>query len=66
MRERGCREGTSEDAALLRIAQESIANAVRHARASRIDVTVSYLPDHVTLDVVDDGCGFDQYLRSVE
>lgn len=50
---------TSEDAALLRIAQESIANAVRHARASRIDVTVSYLPDHVTLDVVDDGCGFD-------
>ncbi len=50
---------TSEDAALLRIAQESIANAVRHAGASRIDVTVSYLPDHVTLDVVDDGCGFD-------
>lgn len=50
---------TSEDAALLRIAQEAIANAVRHAGAARIDVTVSYLPDHVTLDVVDDGCGFD-------
>ncbi|MEZ5409522.1 MAG: sensor histidine kinase [Acidimicrobiales bacterium] len=50
---------TSEDAVLLRIAQESIANAVRHAGASRIDVTVSYLPGHVTLDVVDDGCGFD-------
>ncbi len=52
---------TSEDATLLRIAQEAIANAVRHARASRIDVTVSYLPDHVTLDVVDDGCGFDPH-----
>ena len=50
---------TSEDAALLRIAQEAIGNAARHAGASRIDVTVSYLPDHVTLDVVDDGCGFD-------
>lgn len=49
----------SRDAALLRIAQEALANAIRHANAGRIDVTLSYLPHSVTLDVVDDGVGFD-------
>lgn len=50
---------TSEDAALLRITQEAVSNALRHAHASRVDVTLSYLPDGITLDVVDDGRGFD-------
>ncbi|SDT05422.1 sensor histidine kinase [Microlunatus soli] len=45
--------------ALLRAAQEGVANAVRHARADRIDVTLTFLPDAVSLDVVDDGIGFD-------
>lgn len=45
------------DVALLRIAQEAIGNAVRHADASRVNVTLSYMGDEVALDVVDDGTG---------
>ncbi|HEX5562090.1 MAG TPA: sensor histidine kinase [Nocardioidaceae bacterium] len=45
------------DVALLRIAQEAVGNAVRHAHASRIAVTLSYMDDEVALDVVDDGSG---------
>ncbi|GAA2145717.1 sensor histidine kinase [Kitasatospora kazusensis] len=47
------------EVALLRLTQEALANAVRHARARRIAVTLTYLDDEVTLDVFDDGVGFD-------
>lgn len=47
------------EVALLRLTQEALANAVRHAAAGRIAVTLSYLDDEVTLDVFDDGVGFD-------
>lgn len=44
------------DAALYRLAQESITNAVRHARhATRIDVRVDGEQDSVRLTVTDDG-----------
>jgi signal transduction histidine kinase len=46
--------------ALLRIVQEALANVRKHAAASRVTVTLSYLDDAVTLDVHDDGVGFDQ------
>ena len=46
------------DAALLRIAQEALTNVARHAHASRVDLTLSYLDDLVLLDVQDDGVGF--------
>ncbi|ROQ65909.1 signal transduction histidine kinase [Streptomyces sp. 840.1] len=46
-------------ATLLRIAEEALANAGRHAAASRTGVTLSYMGDEITLDVRDDGCGFD-------
>jgi len=49
----------SYDVALLRIAQSGVANVVRHARADRARLTLSYLDTHVRLDVVDDGVGFD-------
>ncbi|WP_229837254.1 sensor histidine kinase [Dactylosporangium sucinum] len=45
--------------ALLRIAQSALSNVVRHANADTVDVTLSYLGDHVALDIVDDGTGFD-------
>lgn len=45
------------DVALLRVAQEAVANAVRHADADRIAVTLSFLDDEVALDVVDNGNG---------
>ena len=47
------------EAALLRVAQEALANARKHARASRVTVTLTYLDDSARLDVRDDGVGFD-------
>jgi len=46
--------------ALLRIVQEALANVRKHAAASRVTVTLSYLDDLTMLDVHDDGIGFDQ------
>lgn len=45
--------------ALLRTAQEALANVAKHAHASRAGVTLSYLEQEVALDVRDDGRGFD-------
>jgi len=50
---------TVYDVALLRIAQSALGNTVRHAHASRAEVTLSHMDASVTLDVVDDGRGFD-------
>jgi signal transduction histidine kinase len=44
---------------LLRTAQEALANVAKHADASRVGLTLSYMDDVVTLDVRDDGIGFD-------
>ncbi|NGO76710.1 sensor histidine kinase [Streptomyces sp. YC504] len=44
---------------LVRIAQEALSNTARHAAATRIGVTLSYMDDEVALDVRDDGAGFD-------
>jgi signal transduction histidine kinase len=49
--------------ALLRIAQEALANVGKHAGASRAGLTLSYMNDEVTLDVRDDGIGFDVTAR---
>jgi len=43
--------------ALVRIAQEALANAVRHARPRDVRLTVAYEPRAVLLDVVNDGAG---------
>lgn len=43
---------------LLRTAQEALANVAKHANASRVGLTLSYMEDLVTLDVRDDGAGF--------
>jgi signal transduction histidine kinase len=45
---------------LLRVAQEALANVAKHARAACAWVTLSYMEDVVTLDVRDDGAGFDR------
>nr|WP_311704363.1 sensor histidine kinase [Streptomyces sp. DSM 44938] len=46
-------------ATLLRIAQEALANTERHSGATRAGVTLSFMGDEVTLDIRDDGQGFD-------
>ncbi|HYO43516.1 MAG TPA: sensor histidine kinase [Candidatus Limnocylindrales bacterium] len=47
------------EVAILRTAQEALSNAVRHAGASTITLTLTYFDDEVSLDVIDDGSGFD-------
>jgi signal transduction histidine kinase len=43
------------DVSAYRIVQEALTNTLRHARATRAEVTVSYGPDAVEVDVRDDG-----------
>lgn len=50
---------TAHEVALLRMAQSALANTVRHSGAATARVTLGYRGDEVTLDVLDDGCGFD-------
>lgn len=47
------------EAALYRIAQEALANAQKHARATCVHVRLRFSPHSVRLDVSDDGAGFD-------
>ena len=44
---------------LLRTAQEALANVAKHAAATRVGLTLSYMDEEVVLDVRDDGRGFD-------
>ncbi len=45
--------------ALYRIAQESLNNVGRHAKASRVTVSLEVDQDELVMLVEDDGCGFD-------
>ena len=47
------------EAALYRIAQEALANAQKHARATCVHVRLRFAAHSVRLDVSDDGAGFD-------
>jgi signal transduction histidine kinase len=47
------------EVALIRAAQEALTNVRKHARASRVNITLSYMDERVALDVLDDGVGFD-------
>jgi signal transduction histidine kinase len=49
---------------LLRTAQEALANVAKHARATRVGLTLSYMGDVVSLDVRDDGVGFAPQARN--
>ncbi len=47
---------------LLRIAQEAISNAVRHARPTLIIVTLRWDPPNLVLQIADNGSGFSKAL----
>lgn len=49
--------------AIYRIAQESLTNAVRHAAAGEVRLTLETTPDGVRLTVADDGVGLDAAAR---
>lgn len=46
------------EATLLRTAQEALSNVAKHAHATRVALTLSYMEDIVALDIRDDGTGF--------
>ena len=46
-------------AALYRVAQEALTNIRKHARAKRVHMQLFALADEITLEVDDDGAGFD-------
>jgi signal transduction histidine kinase/ligand-binding sensor domain-containing protein len=47
------------ESTILRVVRECLANAHRHARASRIEVVLTYADSSVSVLVRDDGVGFD-------
>jgi signal transduction histidine kinase len=47
------------EAAVFRVAQEALSNVAKHAHASKVHLTLTYLDDTLILDVADDGTGFD-------
>jgi signal transduction histidine kinase/HAMP domain-containing protein len=49
----------SSKEALYRIAQESLTNIAKHAKATVVSVTLAHGVTHVRLDVADNGVGFD-------
>lgn len=53
------RLGSTVEHHLLRIAQEAIANAVKHAAATHLQVILAFGESEVQLDILDDGRGFD-------
>jgi signal transduction histidine kinase/ligand-binding sensor domain-containing protein len=52
------RAGAEEEAVILRTVQESITNALKHASAKRIGVTIEAKDGGLELRIVDDGIGF--------
>lgn len=50
---------TERSTAIFRIVQESLTNASRHGRASRVVVELDAHDDHCHLAIADDGCGMD-------
>ena len=47
------------ETALLRIAQEAITNAIKHAKAGSVSIKVAYTRQNISLEVEDDGKGFE-------
>jgi signal transduction histidine kinase len=57
------RQSRMREEVLLRVAQEALANAAKHAGARRVAVTLACAQEEVRLTVEDDGRGFDAQTR---
>ena len=49
------------ETAVYRIVQEALTNAVKHAGAEKVTLSVHQRADRVEVNVQDDGCGFDPH-----
>ncbi|WP_420645596.1 histidine kinase [Candidatus Leptofilum sp.] len=52
------------ETALLRITQEALHNIKKHAKAQVVNITLSYMPSLLALDIADNGKGFDTSRRN--
>jgi signal transduction histidine kinase len=59
------RLSTVEQDALMRIAQEALTNAAKHARGAQVSLTLQSSAVYVRMIVADNGCGFDASLRTL-
>lgn len=51
---------SSYETSIFRLVQEAISNALRHGKATAIEVNMEWLKGHVNIAVSDNGTGFDQ------
>ncbi|RLQ93015.1 sensor histidine kinase [Planomicrobium sp. Y74] len=51
---------SSYETSIFRLVQEAISNAIRHGKATAIEVKLEWLKEHVSITVSDNGTGFDQ------
>jgi signal transduction histidine kinase len=56
--------GTGTEVVLLRVCQEALSNVRKHAKARSVRVCLRYKGDGVSLEIADDGIGFDSALVS--
>ncbi len=49
----------AQELGIFRILQECLTNIAKHAKATRVDVGVSFAVDAIVLDIADNGAGFD-------
>ncbi len=51
--------GAGASAELLHLVREALSNVARHARATQVRIVVTTLTDETTVEIVDNGVGFD-------
>ncbi|MGD1929802.1 MAG: PAS domain S-box protein [Leptolyngbyaceae cyanobacterium] len=49
---------------LLRVCQEAITNALKHASATTLEIHLTYQAHRVSLHIADDGCGFEPQVKT--
>ncbi len=50
--------GGAERTVLFRVAQEALTNVIRHAHASRVQITISRIPGAIRMEIADNGKSF--------
>lgn len=47
------------ETAIYRVVQEALTNVSKHAKASRVFISISYCPASIAIQIEDNGCGFE-------
>lgn len=53
-----CRFSSNDEAAIFRLTQEALQNALKHAKASNINVSIETFDGYVSILLKDDGAGY--------